>query len=426
MTFEASLDYARRRDAADPLRDMRERFALPQGADGTPLIYLCGHSLGLQPRNVAARIAEELDDWARLAVLAHEHGRRPWVRYHEFLSDGLARLAGARPDEVVAMNSLTVNLHLMMATFYRPSGSRTKILIEAGAFASDRHAVVAQLTWHGLDPATHLIELAPETGADLVHIDAIRDCLRERGSEIALVLWPGIQFRTGQAFDLAAIAQAARAAGCRVGFDLAHAIGNLELALHDSEADFAVWCSYKYLNAGPGAIGGCFVHERHADDASLPRLAGWWGHELSTRFAMRPGFRPAHGAAGWAVSNPPIFAATPLLASLELFDEAGIERLRAKSVQLTGFLEFLIERLAPQVQIVTPRAPAERGCQLSLRIPGGAARGRRVFEWLGAHGAICDWREPDILRVAPAPLYNSFEDVFRFGELFARALEANP
>lgn len=424
MSDSPALEHARSRDAADPLRELRGRFALPHDARGEPLVYLCGHSLGLQPRRARALVEEELEDWARLGVRGHEHARRPWIHYHEMLAPALAQLAGASPDEVVAMSSLTVNLHLMLASFYRPQGARTKILIESGAFSSDRHAVASQLAWHGLDPCEHLIELAPAAGEDLVGCERIEAALAAHGGQIALVLWPGVQFRTGEAFDLAHIAAAARAAGCIVGFDLAHAIGNLPLALHDSGADFAVWCSYKYLNAGPGAIGGAFVHARHGRDAARVRLSGWWGHELASRFRMEPGFRPAPGAAGWQVSNPPVLAAAPLLASLELFAEAGMQRLRAKSIALTGWLEHLLAPLAESVRLVTPRDPGARGCQLSLRIAGGAARGKAVFERLAADGAVCDWREPDIIRVAPVPLYNTFEEVFRFAALLQAALKA--
>jgi kynureninase len=421
-TYEHTLEYARRHDAADPLRAYRERFALPRDARDEPLVYLCGHSLGLMPLAARALVAEELDDWARLGVLGHEQGRRPWIHYHENLTAGLAYLAGARPGEVVAMNSLTVNLHLMLASFFRPVGKRVKILMEAGAFSSDRHAVASQLAWHGLDPTSNLIELAPANGQDVVPEAAIESCLETQGAEIAMVLWPGVQFRTGQAFDLARIARAAHTAGCAIGFDLAHSIGNMPLALHDQEADFAVWCGYKYLNGGPGSIGGCFIHERHARAVPTSRLTGWWGHEVVTRFRMEPQFRAESGAAGWQISNPPILSATPLIASLAIFSEARIERVREKSIALTGFLEYLLGRLEPGVHIVTPRDPAARGSQLSVRITGTPGRGKRVFDKLSERGVICDWREPDVIRVAPISLYNRFEDVFRFSEELARAL----
>jgi len=419
MSVAPTLAYARGRDQADALRSFRGRFALPHDARGSELLYLCGHSLGLAPLEARALVNEELDAWAALGALGHETGRRPWIEYHHHLSRGLASLTGANAGEVAAMNSLTVNLHLMLASFFRPQGARRKILIETGAFSSDRHAVTSQLIWHGLDPRVDLIELAPDDGPDLVSHEAIEACLQRNAGEIALVLWPGVQFRTGQAFDLARIVRAARRAGCVAGFDLAHSIGNVPLALHASDADFAVWCGYKYLNAGPGAIGGCFVHERHG--SSRDRLSGWWGHELATRFRMEPHFLPAPGVEGWQISNPPILAAAPLIASLALFQEAGIERLRAKSIELTGYLDFLLARMGAAVQRVTPAQPHERGCQLSIRIV--EANGRRVFDWLGERGVVCDWREPDVIRVAPVPLYNRFEDVFHFAELLTQALQ---
>ena len=427
----AALAQARDRDAADPLRGFRERFALPLDERGAPLVYLCGHSLGLQPLAARALVTEELDAWAQRAVEGHEHGGRPWVPYHQNLAAGLAALAGADPGEVVAMNSLTVNLHLMLASFYHPQGKRSRILIEAGAFSSDRHALASQIAWHGLDPEKTLLELAPAAGADLIEPEAIEDCIARHAAEIALVLWPGVQFRTGQSFDLARIARAAHAAGALAGFDLAHSMGNTALALHDSAADFAVWCSYKYLNGGPGAIGGCFVHERHsraqpraAHGGGLPgvRLAGWWGHEEDTRFRMESEFRAAPGADAWQVSNPPILAAAPLVASLMIFAAAGLERLREKSVALTGFADELLRPLAPRLTIITPRDSAARGCQLSLRIAGGAAAGRRVFAGLRAGGVVCDWRAPDIIRIAPVPLYNRFEDLQRFAARLTEVL----
>jgi kynureninase len=430
--MDAELRRARAYDAADPLGGFRERFALPRAPDDTPFTYLCGHSLGLLPLAAREVVNEELDDWARLAVLGHESAHRPWIPYHENLTAGLAVLSGARPDEVIAMNSLTVNLHLMLASFYRPHGRRTRILIEAGAFSSDRHAVTSQIAWWGLDPESQLIELAPRPGTALVPEAEIERVLAEHGAEIAVVLWPGVQFRTGQAFDLARIARAVHQAGAIAGFDLAHAIGNVPLAMHDSDADFAVWCSYKYLNAGPGAIGGCFIHQRHSTaqppgrhSGALPgaRLAGWWSHEEPTRFLMEPRFQAASGAAAWQISNPPILAAAPLIASLRIFTEAGIGPLRAKSVLLTDFLAALLQPLAPAVQILTPPEAARRGCQLSLRLSAGATHGREVFDALQARGVICDWRSPDIIRVAPVPLYNRFEEAWRFAQVLGEILK---
>jgi kynureninase len=422
MNYEPTLEFARRLDEADPLYSFRDRFAMPRGAGGSPLVYLCGHSLGLMPLAARGLVLEELDDWAQLAVLGHEHARRPWIPYHENLRDGLASLTGARATEVVAMSSLTVNLHLLLAAFYRPSGERRRILIEAGAFSSDRHAVASQIAWRGLDPREALVEMSPPAGTDNIPEESIEAYLEEHGGEVALVLWPGVQYRTGQAFDLDRIAQAAHHAGCVAGFDLAHSIGNVPHSLHDIEADFAVWCSYKYLNAGPGAIGGCFVHERH----DRPHLAGWWGHEAATRFHMGPEFHAAAGAAGWQISNPPILSAAPLVASLALFEQATLPRLRQKSVALTGYLEYLLDRLAPDLELITPRAVDSRGCQLSVRVAGPQGRGRRVFEALTSLGVVGDWREPDTIRLAPIPLYNSFADVFRGAEALAQALSQQP
>jgi kynureninase len=420
--FSTGRDFALDCDAADILAPYRRQFELPMGADGEPLVYLCGHSLGLAPRAALDLVSEELAEWARLGVTGHHAATRPWIDYAQNFTKGLQHLTGALASEVVAMNSLTINLHLMMASFYRPVALRDKILIEAGAFSSDRHAILGQLSWHGLDPEECLVELAPRAGEETLRLEDIEAKIEELGSELALVLWPGVQYRTGQAFDCERIARAAHAQGALAGFDLAHAIGNLPLSLHAWNVDFAVWCSYKYLNAGPGAIGGCFVHERHF--SSTTRLSGWWGHDPRTRFQMAPEFRPAAGAAGWAVSNPPIFSAAPLLASLDLFRAAGIEDLRAKSMRLTAYLERLIrERTPREVTSLTPTDPAQRGCQLSLRVPGGARRGRRVFDALGERGVVCDWREPDIIRVAPTPFYNRFIDVYEFVEKLDTALK---
>ena len=427
MTFEPTLEYARAADAGDPLRRFRERFALPRGRGSERTVYLCGHSLGLAPIAARTRVLEELADWERLGVRGHHAARRPWIGYHATLTAGLAQLAGAEPLEVVAMNSLTVNLHLMLASFYRPSRERYRILIEAGAFSSDRHALASQIAWHGLDPDQALIELGPRPGESLLRDEDVDAAIARAGSSLALVLWPGVQFRTGQAFDPARIAAAARAVGATVGFDLAHAIGNIPLRLHDAGVDFAVWCHYKYLNSGPGAVGGAFVHLRHALDPTVPRLGGWWGHEARTRFDMQPRFVPEPGAAGWAVSNPPVLSTAPLLASLDLFGEAGISRLREKSLALTGYLEFLIRtRLPDDVVIITPVEGNRRGCQLSLRIVGPQGRGRQVFDALSAAGVVGDFREPDVIRLAPVPLYNGFEDAWHGTSALAAAVAAIP
>ena len=408
-------------DAADVLAPLRARFALPTASDGRTLTYLCGHSLGLMPLDARRLLNEELDDWSALGVDGHHRARRPWIEYAELLQDGLAQLAGCQREEVVAMNSLTVNLHRRMSSFYRPQGRRRLIVIESGAFSSDRHAVTSQLAWHGLSAADSLIEIAPGTDADLIGEQALLQLLQQRGGEVALVLWPGVQYRTGQAFDLAAIAAAAQAAGACCGFDLAHAMGNLPLALHDSGADFAVWCGYKYLNGGPGALAGAFVHARHAH-SDLPRLAGWWGNDPATRFAMSPDFVAAPGAAGWQISNPPILSATPLLASLPLFSAAGSAALQAKTRSLGQLLlDGLATHCAQTLQVITPAA---RGCQLSLRVRAGREAGRAVFAALTALGVIADWREPDIIRVAPVPLYNTHADVVRLITALTQALPA--
>ncbi|GAB6197566.1 kynureninase [Lysobacter xanthus] len=418
MTDLFSDAHAASLDAADPLRAFRDEFLIPPH-DGAPMAYFVGNSLGLQPRGARAHIETVLRKWETEAVEGHFTGDAQWMGYHDLVREPLARLVGAKPLEVVAMNTLTVNLHLLMASFYRPTRERPALLIEAGAFPSDRHATESQVRFHGFDPATDLIEVQPDADDGTISMAAIERAVDANRERLALVLWPGVQYRTGQAFDLHAIAQLARDAGANVGFDLAHAVGNIDLALHDSGADFAAWCHYKYVNSGPGAVGGAFVHERHSR-ADLPRLAGWWGHDPSTRFRMGPEFVPAPGADGWQLSNPPILSMAPLRASLELFDRAGLPALRAKSRSLTGYLEALIDaRLAGTLQVLTPRDPARRGCQLSLRVHGGREQGRALFEHLAANGVLGDWREPDVIRISPAPLYNTHADVLRF----ARAVE---
>ncbi len=413
MTDRLSDAHALALDAADPLSRFRAEFHIPPHGDGEQ-VYFCGNSLGLQPRGVREAVLQELDDWRDLGVEGHFRGRHPWMPYHETLRAPLAALVGAEPSEVVAMNTLTVNLHLLMVSFYRPSGARRAILIETGAFPSDRHAVESQIRLHGGDPATDLIELAPDEPAGTLSMAAIERCLAEHGPRIALVLWPGVQYRTGQAFDLAAITRMAQAQGCVVGFDLAHAVGNLALRLHDSGADFAAWCHYKYCNAGPGAVAGAFVHARHAH-TDRPRLAGWWGHDQATRFRMAPDFVPAPGADGWQLSNPPILSMAPLRVSLAQFQRAGMDALRARSQRLTAHLDALIRsRLHDTLEIVTPAEPERRGCQLSLRVRGGRDRGRDLFQRLAAQGILGDWREPDVIRISPAPLYNRFIDLQRF------------
>lgn len=419
MTDLFSDDYASAQDLADPLRELRHEFHIPPHA-GHEQAYFCGNSLGLQPRGAREYVEEVLDKWKVEAVEGHFTGSGQWMPYHALVRDGLASTVGAKPVEVVAMNSLTANLHLMLVSFYRPTPARPAILMEAGAFPSDRYALESQVRFHGFDPATDLIEVQPDEPGGTLSMEAIERAIAEHGPRLALVLWPGVQYRTGQAFDTAEITRLGHAAGAIVGFDHAHAAGNLPLRLHDAGADFAVWCHYKYMNAGPGAVAGCFVHERHAR-TDRPRFAGWWGHEQDSRFRMGPTFVPTPGAEGWQLSNPPVLGLAPLRASLELFERAGMDRLRRKSERLTGYLEALIgSRLSGVLEVVTPNDPARRGAQLSLRVRAGRDAGRSLFEHLAGNGVLGDWREPDVIRISPAPLYNNHADVLRF----AREVEA--
>ena len=418
--FQASEDFAIAMDERDPLKNYRDRFLIPKTSAGD-CIYLCGHSLGLQPKAAAAYIEQELKDWAALGVEGHFHAKNPWMPYHRLLTDQTAELVGAKPLEVVVMNSLTVNLHLMMVSFYRPTKERYKIVVERGAFPSDQYAVKSQIHFHGFDPAASLIELTPRPGEFCLRDEDIDAVIEREGDTIALIMLGGVNYATGQALDMARITRVGHARGCVVGFDLAHAAGNLLLKLHEWGPDFAVWCSYKYLNGGPGCIAGCFVHERHARAWDLPRFAGWWGHDEQSRFEMGPDFQPMIGADGWQLSNPSIVSMAALRASMNIFHEAGMERLRAKSVSLTGYLEFLLNQNAsPKFSIATPREKDRRGSQLSIRVP---ERGRALCDQLNREGIMGDWREPDTFRVAPVPLYNSYQDVFRFARRFAAAIE---
>lgn len=422
MTLDAADALAQ--DASDPLACFAEQFHHPADDAGRKLVYLCGHSLGLQPKSVAHYVEQELRDWQRFGVLGHHIAERPWIQYHERAAATLAALVGAQESEVVAMNSLTVNLHLMMVSFFRPGAQRNRVLIEKSAFPSDRYAIVSQLAFHGLNAAEHLIEIEPRPGERNLRTEDVIDCIEQNAAGLALVLLPSVQYLTGQCFDLPPLIGAARRAGAVVGLDLAHGIGNTSSNLHDWNVDFAVWCSYKYLNAGPGAIGGCFVHERHARRVDLPRFAGWWGHDASMRFEMGPEFKPMAGAQGWQVSNPPVLSAAPLLASLDIFRRAGLARLREKSIALTGYLQRLLEtRLPGMVDIITPSSVSERGCQLSLRIARPPAAAKRCHELLAAAGVVADWREPDVLRVAPIPLYNSYCDVFAAVDALSQAVQ---
>jgi kynureninase len=413
------------RDAGDPLASFAGEFHHPFDGTGRKLVYLCGHSLGLQPTAAAQYLEQEMQDWRRLGVLGHHAAQRPWIPYHLEAAAPLAALVGADTAEVVAMNSLTVNLHLMMVSFFRPSGPRTRVLIEKSAFPSDRYAIVSQLAFHGLTAAEHLIEIEPRPGDRTLRTEDVIARIEQEGARLALVLLPGVQYLTGQSLDLEPMIRAAHRVGAAAGVDLAHSIGNTPLSLHEWDVDFAVWCSYKYLNAGPGAIGGCFVHERHARGVDLPRFAGWWGHDPSSRFDMRPEFVPISGAQGWQISNPPVLSAAPLLASLAIFQRAGMRRLREKSIALTGYLQRLIDAKLPGlVDVVTPSAAAERGCQLSLGLARPPAAARRCHDLLTAAGVVVDWREPDVLRVAPIPLYNSFSDVFAAVDALSQAVHA--
>jgi kynureninase len=429
---------ARALDDADELAPLRREFALPRER-GRTLVYLCGHSLGLMPRAARRRVSAELDRWAALGVDGHyADARAPrgrprqfrgphsgWLDYHAQFAAPLAELAGAHRDEVVAMNTLTVNLHLMLATFFRPTDRRYKILIERDAFSSDRYAVESQLRWHGLDPRDALVELGPSAGGFTLDHERYEAVLAAEGERIALVLLPGVQYLSGERLDLAAHAAAARREGCMVGFDLAHAIGNVPLALHESGADFAVWCSYKYLNAGPGAVGGCFVHRRHGDAKELPRLAGWWGHDRVRRFLMEPQFVPQHGAEGWQLSNPPILSLAPLAASLALFTAAGMKRLRRKSLRLTRYLEWQLDReLGGRFELLTPSDPERRGCHLAVRFTPPPRNARTFVARLRGTGVVADWRRPNVLRLAPVPLYNRYRDVYAAVQAIRRTLDA--
>lgn len=414
------FDPAEEMDAADPLGGFRERFHFPEAKPGVEPLYFTGNSLGLMPKKAREYVDQELADWSRLAVAGHLHAKKPWLPYHEFLTDQTAAIIGAKPVETVVMNSLTVNLHLLMVSFYRPTTGRHKIVIEKGAFPSDQYAVESQIKFHGLAPGTSLLELAPRDREATLRTEDIVETIEREGSSIALILLGGVNYYTGQAFDMRAITEAGHKVGAVVGFDLAHAAGNLKLDMHDWNVDFAAWCSYKYLNGGPGAVAGAFVHERHARSFDLPRFAGWWGHEKETRFQMGPEFKPLVGAEGWQISNPPILQMAALRASLELFEEAGMDALREKSVKLTGYLKLLIDEIGDdQIEIITPREADQRGCQLSIRVKTGD---KSLYGEISGHGVYADWREPDVIRVTPVPLYNSFMDVYRFAGIMSDCL----
>ena len=413
-TKPCNIKSANELDKNDPLSNFRKRFHFPKFNSNEPYIYLSGNSLGLQPDTAKQYVIEELEAWKRLGVDAHLEAKRPWLPYHEFLTSFSAEIVGAQDKEVVVMNSLTVNLHLLMASFYRPRGVRKKILIEKQAFPSDRYAVQSQLKFHGNNPKDDLILLEPDDG-EFISMSAIMNYLNSYGEEIALVLIGGVNYYTGQAFDMATITDKAQNCGCRVGYDLAHAAGNIKLNLHDWGVDFAAWCGYKYLNGGPGAPSGIFIHERHLGRYDFPRFEGWWGHDKSTRFQMPDNFKPLQTVEAWQLSNPPILSMAALLASLEIFHKAGIKNLRQKSEMLTSYLESLIKsELKKEIEIITPVSPQSRGCQLSLRLLKSV---EETTKQLYKRGVISDWREPDIIRVAPVPLYNSFEDCYNFVQI---------
>ena len=419
LQFSIEESFARELDAQNPLKKYREQFCIPKRNDGFEVVYFAGNSLGLQPKSVRPMLEEELNEWATRGVDGHFEGVRPWYAYHEMFRESGARLVGALPGEVVMMNSLTVNLHLMMVSFYRPTPGRHKILIEDPSFPSDLYAVKSQLRTHGYNPDAALLVIRPRPSEHLIRMEDIEETIAREGKQIVLVLLSGVNFVTGQVFDMPRITEAAHAQGCSVGFDLAHAAGNIPLRLHDWDVDFAVWCNYKYLNSGPGAVAGCFVHERHGKNRDLPRFAGWWGNDPATRFRMQlnEDFVPREGADGWQISNPPIFSLAPVKASYDIFDEVGMNALREKSLKLTGYLEFLLDQIrSPRFEIITPRDSIQRGCQLSLLVRDGA---KDLLKALHGQGIVCDFREPNILRLAPVPLYNSFHDVWRFSKIFA-------
>lgn len=412
--FEANLEYASSQDDLDILHGFRERFYFPQH-EGRDVYYFCGNSLGLQPKSAGYLFQKELDDWAAHGVEGHFRAQSPWMYYHNQFSESLAKIVGAKPTEVVAMNTLTVNLHLLLISFYRPTKARYKIIMEAGAFPSDQYAIETQVKMHGFDPEDAIIELQPKEGAYTLEDEAILQAIRDAGDSLACVMIGGVNYYTGQLYDMATITKVAHEAGAICGFDLAHAMGNVPMQLHDWGVDFACWCSYKYLNSGPGGVGGAFVHEKHSDNPDTLRLAGWWGNEESTRFKMRKGFVPAKGAASWQMSNAPVFNMVAHKASLDIFDKLTVAKLREKSLKLTAYLHFLLLQLDHlKFEIITPAEPQRRGAQLSMLF---AEQGREVFEFLEQNGVVADWREPNVIRVAPVPMYNSFEDVYRFYEI---------
>ncbi len=414
LTYKPTLSFAKYEDELDQLSGYRDKFHIPKDKKGDELIYLCGNSLGLQPKTTKSYLEQELLDWANLGVEGHTHAKNPWLNYNEMLTPKMAKLVGAKPIEVIVMNTLTANLHFMMVSFYKPTKSRYKILIEGDAFPSDKYAVESQLRHHGFDDKDGLILWSSREGEELARIEDLEAILKASGNEIALIMIGGVNYYTGQFFDLKRITELGHKNGCMVGFDCAHGAGNVSLELHESGADFAIWCTYKYLNSGPGSLAGCFVHERHANNKDLNRFTGWWSHNKQTRFKMRDEFDVIPGAEGWQMSNPPILSMAAIKASLDMFDEVGLQKLIKKSKKLTGYLEFLINELEDQrIKIITPKNPDERGCQLSIQVKNSD---RSLHDKLTRAGVICDWREPDVIRIAPVPLYNSYQDVYHMVE----------
>ena len=410
MAFQNSLDYAKQLDREDPLLFLRKEFHIPRDKHGKEWLYFTGNSLGLQPKITKKYISQELEDWANFGVEGHFEAKNPWLSYHELLTDAMAKIVGAKPIEVVVMNTLTTNLHLLMVSFYQPTKTKYKIIIESDAFPSDRYAVQSQLSFHGFDPEEALIEWKPKEGKELLELEDLKSILDSQGDEVALLLVGGVNYYTGQYLDLKKIAELGHAKDCMVGIDLAHGAGNIQPNLHESSVDFAAWCTYKYLNSGPGSLSGLFVHEKHAQRKDLPRFAGWWNHNKETRFNMRQPFDVMDGAEGWQLSNPPILSMAAIKASLDIFDKVGMEALLKKSNKLTGFFEYLIKQIATDtIKIITPANPNERGCQLSLQVKNAD---KNLHKKLTENNIITDWREPDVIRCAPVPMYTSFEDVF--------------
>lgn len=424
MTFEFSKSWAEAADQNDPLKRYRHQFFIPEH-HGQPTVYFTGNSLGLQPKTAQAALQQELDDWAKYGVEGHFDAKNPWYSYHEMFAEPLAKLVGAQKKEVVAMNGLTTNLHLLMVSFYQPKAERYKIICEGKAFPSDQYALESQVRFHGYDPDDAIIELFPREGEHTLRTEDVLTCIEQHSEEVCLLMIGGVNYYTGQVHDMKTITEFARAKGITVGWDLAHGVGNIDLELHHWGVDFAAWCSYKYLNSGPGSISGIFVHERHLDKKDLPRFAGWWGHNKDTRFLMQKGFDPINSAEAWQLSNAPVLAMAVHKASLDIFMEAGFENLREKSKKLTNYLEFVIEQVSElsenvNFEIITPKDQNQRGCQLSILCHG---QGKPLFQALTEKGVIADWREPNVIRIAPVPLYNSFSDVYRFGEYLKNSIQ---